>query len=315
MKNTICVDAGSVYCPCHLAETKDCILCSHLKGKKLCDCNWQGVCIYNNFMKNKEHMNEQREDILCEIKKHVELEKDVHLLEIKIPPELGIELIHPGSYVLLRGETRNEDKFNMPISVMNVNLKENLLTIIVESIGPKTKYLLQNKKVFVKGPYRNGIFGLKELKMIKEKKVILIARGPSQVTLINVVNQLSKNKNKTKIFIDNMGIKISLIEELLKNKEDVDIHYIDLEKQKDLLKEELKLINLVYSAGSNFFNKKILDLVDEIDENIPFVMTNNNLICCGEGLCGACIVKIKGEKVRTCKTQVEPRVYLKEALK
>ncbi|NFG18899.1 sulfide/dihydroorotate dehydrogenase-like FAD/NAD-binding protein, partial [Clostridium botulinum] len=42
-----CIDAGSEYCPCHLAETGDCILCSQLSGKKFCDCiNWKGVCIY-----------------------------------------------------------------------------------------------------------------------------------------------------------------------------------------------------------------------------------------------------------------------------
>lgn len=316
MKSNVCVDAGGMYCPCHLAETKDCILCSHLNGEKLCDCKWQGICVYQNFIKNNEIISKPREEVLCEVKKHEEVEKDIHLLEIEIPKDLASDLIHPGSYVLLRGESRIEEKFNSPISVMNVDLDKNLLIVVVESLGPKTKDLLKSKKVFIKGPYMNGIFGIKNLKTIKEKKALLLSRGLSQVTLINVANQLLKNNNKIKIFIDTNGKSILKVKEILSNKENVDIHYIEFSEQVQLIKDELKSeVQLVYSAGSNFFNRKVMNLVDEINDTIPLTITNNNLICCGEGLCGACIIKIKGEKIRTCKTQVEPRIYLKEALK
>ena len=46
-KETIdCIDAGSEFCPCHLAESGECILCSQLQGSHFCDClNWKGVCI------------------------------------------------------------------------------------------------------------------------------------------------------------------------------------------------------------------------------------------------------------------------------
>lgn len=40
-----CIDAGTEFCPCHLAEEGECILCSQLHGKCFCDCvNWKGVC-------------------------------------------------------------------------------------------------------------------------------------------------------------------------------------------------------------------------------------------------------------------------------
>ncbi|SHJ72721.1 sulfide/dihydroorotate dehydrogenase-like FAD/NAD-binding protein [Tepidibacter formicigenes] len=315
MKSNVCVDAGSIYCPCYLAETKDCIVCSHLGGDDFCDCTWQGVCIYQNFMKNNEKINEIRKDILCNIKRKTEIEKNIYLLEIEIPKNLALELVHPGSYVLLRGERRKEEKFNSPISVMNINLDENILSVVIEEIGPKTKDLLKNKKVYIKGPYGNGIFGLKYLKKIKDKKAILMTRGLSSVTLVNVTNQLLKNNNDVKIFIDKNGKKLLIVEEILKNK-NIKLNYFDFSKEDFLIKNELKKeLDLVFSAGSNSFNKKVMNLVDEVDEKIPLAITNNNLICCGEGLCGACIVNIKGEKIKTCKTQVEPRIYLKEALK
>ena len=48
-KETIdCIDAGSEFCPCHLAESGECILCSQLQGSHFCDClNWKGVFIKN----------------------------------------------------------------------------------------------------------------------------------------------------------------------------------------------------------------------------------------------------------------------------
>ena len=54
-----CIDAGSEYCPCYLAETDDCIICSHLQGKEFCDCNWNGVCVYQDFC----WLNEKKKDI------------------------------------------------------------------------------------------------------------------------------------------------------------------------------------------------------------------------------------------------------------
>ncbi len=29
-----------------------------------------------------------------------------------------------------------------------------------------------------------------------------------------------------------------------------------------------------------------MNIVDSVDKNIKFAISNNNLICCGEGICG-----------------------------
>ncbi|MEJ8553121.1 hypothetical protein [Tepidibacter sp. Z1-5] len=315
MGNKICVDAGSMYCPCHLAKSGDCISCSLLSGKELCECDLKGICIYQNFKKNNEKISDSREGILCKVLKNKQIKTNIYLLSISIPKSLACELIHPGSYILLKDKKRKDDMFNSPVSVMNIDLKNNILDIVVESIGPKTKDLLNSDTVFIKGPYTNGIFGIKYFKQLKSKKVLILTKGLSSVTLINVVNNLLKNNNEVKVFFDNSGKKIEELEKKLKEL-NIDLKYFHFKNNENLIKEELKKgVDMVFSAGSNHFNKNSMNIVDSIDDTINLAITNNNLICCGEGICGACIVNVKGEKIKTCKTQIEPRVYLKEALK
>lgn len=43
-----CVDAGSAYCPCQLAELGQCIECSLLRGEDECRCHWAGSCIWSH---------------------------------------------------------------------------------------------------------------------------------------------------------------------------------------------------------------------------------------------------------------------------
>ncbi|KXZ39912.1 NAD(P)H-flavin reductase [Alkalithermobacter thermoalcaliphilus JW-YL-7 = DSM 7308] len=316
MKPNECVDVGSEYCPCYLAQTQDCILCSHLQGQNTCECLWQGVCVYERFIRNNKKAQEFKKDILVDIKDSYEILDNVYLIEAYIPQELGEELINPGSYVFLRGGEKVEEKFNIPISVTDVDLKENILKVVVAIRGPKTKEILKSKKMYIRAPYKNGIFGLKYLKIMRNSKVVLISSGIAQVTLIKVIKQLTKNNNDITVIIDQNKRKVEYIQNYIIQNENIKFMYLDLNKQEDILKQELRNgVKLVYSAGSNTFNKKIMNIVDSVDENIYLVISNNNLMCCGEGICGACSVKIKDQIIKTCKTQIEPRLYLKEALK
>ena len=67
--NNICVDAGTENCPCSLADTGDCLICSRLNGKDKCDCHWAGLCIYNEFIQNDGKIRNKRRYIEAEIVK------------------------------------------------------------------------------------------------------------------------------------------------------------------------------------------------------------------------------------------------------
>ena len=71
-----------------------------------------------------------------------------------------------------------------------------------------------------------------------------------------------------------------------------------------------KKISFVYCAASVEFSRQIMNILNSVDKNIKLSISNNNLICCGEGICGACIVDLNGKKVKTCKAQIDSREYL-----
>ena len=92
----------------------------------------------------------------------------------------------------------------------------------------------------------------------------------------------------------------------------VKINYFNIEKDKQLLFNYIKEkeISFVYCAASVEFSRQIMNILNSVDKNIKLSISNNNLICCGEGICGACIVDLNGKKVKTCKAQIDSREYL-----
>lgn len=208
-----CIDAGSEYCPCHLAETGDCILCSQLSGKKFCDCiNWKGVCIYQEFMWNGKKAKEERETYLGKILEKNNIEDKTIVLTIALSHKLCQQLVYPGSFVFLR----NKDDFGFydaPISIMDANTEENFIKVAIEIRGVKTKTIAdlnENDDILVRGPFWNGgVLGLKNVYRAKNGTSILISRGGiGQAPLVPVMKKLNSNGNKIIAIIDNSGYEI-----------------------------------------------------------------------------------------------------------
>ena len=311
MKTLSCADAGGKYCPCHLAYSKDCILCNMLNKNETCDCMWQGVCIYNEVAHNKNVPVLQRQEYLCDIEEINPIEECTYLIKIKIPKVLSKDLCSPGAYILIKSKDKDSEMFNTPISVMDVDVDNNTVEVVVKTVGIKTKDLIKFNQVYIKAPYFNGIFGLKEIKSTSKSNSLVILNGLSQVNSINVIRRLIENNNKVDVFINHNGI---ILENVIKKISDLgaNIYHIDIDDDKAYIEDYIKTnnIRLVYSGGSNHFNKDIMNIVNSIDENIRFAISNNNLICCGEGICGACSINLNGLKVKTCKTQVSSKEYL-----
>lgn len=113
-----CIDAATGYCPCVLAETMECVTCSQLQGKNFCDCEWNGLCILNEYYMNNKKIKENRkhyEGILVQKKK---IEDKLYLLKIETEQNLVENLNRAGSYIILRGKGE-ENYFDVPMSVLN----------------------------------------------------------------------------------------------------------------------------------------------------------------------------------------------------
>lgn len=96
-----CIDCGTEYCPCHLAESGECIMCSQLQGECFCDCvNWKGVCVYQELFNNGMKAKEGRKTYNCEVTFAEEIDEGVIMIKFIAPHKLAIDLVKPGSYII-----------------------------------------------------------------------------------------------------------------------------------------------------------------------------------------------------------------------
>lgn len=320
-----CIDAGTEYCPCHLAETENCILCSQLQGYKCCDCpNWKGVCIYQEFFTNNFKAKGNRKYHSCKIIDKVDIEKKLIILTVEAPSYLIDNLVYPGSFVFMR-HPDSAQCFDAPIAIMDINPKEKYFKVAIELKGVKTNKINElNEKdnILIKGPYWNGILGLKHVENCKDSTCLLIARGIGQAPMVPVLKKLKSNYNKLIVIVDKSKYEDIFIEEYLE-KYYCKVHYCDtFDKGKLTIKfKELLIdtlinndISLVHCDAADIINYHVMKIVEKVDKqkpgdiNIKYACSNNAKMCCGDGVCGCCTITNNDDKLRRmCKLQTDPK--------
>ncbi|MCF6459721.1 hypothetical protein [Clostridium sp. Cult3] len=303
-----CIDSGSKYCPCHLVDTMDCISCSQLRGEVFCDCQWNGVCIlYEYYMKN-QMVCDQRLDYESQIVDKINLDENLFLIKIKTDNKLIKELDSIGSYIFIRKADVNT-YHNTPMSVFN--LDEDFIYVVYQAIGPKTKGFNKGDSLILRGPYWSGIVGEGDLSKIEKESIVIVARGIGQSSILIPLKKLIHKKNKIVLFLDEGKLNSLYCLDYVDNK-NVKIvimnmfDAIDRKKLEDYIKHNP--INIVFSAGSDMVHREIKSMIEQTDKSIRWFVSNNNILCCGEGLCGSCIRKTKdGDRVKLCKTVIDPR--------
>jgi NAD(P)H-flavin reductase len=314
-----CIDAGTEFCPCHLAESGECILCSQLQGSCFCDClNWKGVCIYQEFYDNGNKAKAERKTYSCEVDEATACEKGLLLIKFKAPHKLAIDLAKPGSFIFIRSE--ENVYFDVPISILESDIDTNIISIMIEIRGIKTKKLLEIKagqNITIRGPYWNGVFGLKNIRKQKENHVIVLARGIGMAPVIPVLNRLVQQDNKITLIMDKQPYEDIYVSEWLDkfNLIPQEMNLIDKgelsAEAKVAIKSLIKYnnISLIHIAGADILTYKVIDFLDELErKDIDLSCCNNFKMCCGEGVCGSCTARFSGHRVkRFCKVQTDPR--------
>ena len=185
----------------------------------------------------------------------------------------------------------------MPISILESDINSNIVSIMIEIRGIKTKQLLtigEGEEITIRGPYWNGVFGISNVNRQKDKNALVLARGIGMAPMMPVIRKLALNNNKITLLMDKEPYKDIYIKEYLENYnvELIEVSLLDKGKLSDEAKVIVKKlidekdINYIHIAGANILTVTTIDYLNEIDKNkIDLSCCNNTKMCCGEGIC------------------------------
>lgn len=229
--------------------------------------------------------------ITLPIKKIVQETEDVRSFYFDFKLELK-----PGQFVMLWMPGVDEKPFGISYK------SEGSFAISVFKVGPFTEKLFTLKEgdyVGIKGPFGTN-FGFSN-----EKSIALVAGGCGIVSLITFAEEILKNKPDVKIyFINGAKSKDKLL--FMKRLESMDVELLSCtddgsfgkkcftpELLSELIKE--KEIELVCACGPEIMMKKIFDICEK--EKISCQLSLERMMKCGGGLCGSCTVDPTGWRV------------------
>lgn len=292
-KKGSCNDAGTVHCPCTLASCRECMNCSRLAGKDFCDCDWQGVCIYNEYLQNGALPVSQRSSSLYRIQKKIWYEKDLAVMRIKVPRGFAETASLPGSCVFVRSESENA-YFDMPVSVLCTSYEDETIDIAVKAGGPKSYKLLDTDEyIRMRGVYRNGLIGRDKLLMPGYKKVLCLTKGIGLAPAVNYC-RWAEGRHSIDMIIDPDKISRFFAEDCTSGCKVNKVRFGKLP-----INDTLKMTqdyDLIMVCASDYYQENI-----RVPEE-KRILTNNFTMCCGEGICGACICRDdQGNVYRMCK--------------
>lgn len=322
-----CIDAGSENCPCYLAVTGDCLICSRLQGKNYCDCDWRGVCIYNEFVQGNRKVNNPRKDFEAKIVQRKLYKEDLVVYILDVGKGFAMKAERPGSYLFVKASGANSF-YDMPISVMKADVEKGQIYLAIKIISTKTKALLSEKdRLVLRGPYRNGIHGINPIirKKGKNQNTLIIAKGIGIAPGI-MASQAFRYKGCVDMVIDTEKISGELIEDYVEAERPVNsqgmnktengmIRYLSL-MEKDTASEleslmKKKQYDNVILLVSDYYIESLGGMIKKILPAADLAVSNNFRICCGEGLCGSCSVDTSsGDTIKMCKCQMNGEEFL-----
>ena len=193
--NPICADVGTRNCPCPLAETGDCLVCSRLSGARECSCRWAGVCVYNEYIQNGSIVRTRRKDRSTEILQRLWQGDDLLMLQLRVSRGFALEASRPGSFLFLKPPGAPE-MTSVPVSVMAADVEHESLWVILKIISAKTKALAACEDFLeMRGIYRSGLLGkgvagildLHDPGVSVRKRWLILTKGVGFAPAVNLI--------------------------------------------------------------------------------------------------------------------------------
>jgi len=320
MSSYVCVDSGSEYCPCVLAEVGECINCTRINGSDVCDCAWGGICAMEHARYHPDRMD--RVDSPASTLSWINMEDRYLYLDVRVDYPIWAGSHLPGSFLFVRPES-HDSKFNIPLCVFRT-LTGSRLAFFVKVEGPKTKTLkdrlILDPNLIVHGPHHNGILGITHIRKTRFQRILLVVYGVGQASVPLLASYLTARGNSVDAAIDTADLGRDLIgEDLVQRGGHVWYLALRTEKGKAQLERLLKEGNysMVYSAGPDGQHYRLELMLKQLALDTVLCVSNNALMSCGEGVCGACFTMTRDGKgsFRACKANPDPEtVFMKTSL-
>lgn len=320
---TKCSNYASDTCPCVLAESGHCIVCSMCRGEGFCDCsNVTGFCIMQELVNNGGRAKEQHHVMKSTVIYETIYDDAIKLIRLSIPVGEIKDFARLGAFVFIR--LSDNTFYDVPISVLYEENDSDSIALMIQLQGIKTKCFKDLKKgdtVFLRGPYLNGVQGVKEISAMRDGKALVICRGIGLFPSLHVISQLLKNRNEVMIYADKGTFNPTLLR-VAKNLYELKINEISIALQNGDISPKLceviddairQKVGLIHFGTSDYLMKKMIGYVERHwGRDVALSCINNTHMCCGEGICGACTRNADaGKIVHLCKEQLNVYEYSK----
>ena len=305
-----CIDAGREGCPCALAESGDCLVCSRLGGGSCDDCGWQGTCIYTLYEQNGRQLIQERQNRLLDIAEIRTYGPNFKVFVLEADKGFCQRAQTAGAFVFVKTK-KDHDWFGAPISVLKSEPDRGRLHLAVCACGPKTSRILQEEETLsVRGVYYNALSGQSHM-LTDPEETYLFAKGVAIAPLRNYLDGGSRYRRQIQnlhayidlektgmdFFLDYFG---DLPADAIRIRDFAREGLCSLE-QLDYLERQVMArarIN-VMALTSPYYAAHVQRAVGK--EKTILRPTEGNM-CCGEGICGACTeVDRQGHLIRRCK--------------
>lgn len=295
-----CVDAGSAYCPCYLAELGECLECSILRGEKECRCRWPGICVLSHHAW-QGGTGTRRQSVRAPIVDRRTLQEDLEIVSIRTTPKLAGELRLPGSFVFVRGDAAAF--FDAPMAVLHASPEQGTVTFAYAVLGPKTQRLSRcGEHLWLRGPYWNGITGHRHIEGVRGEACLVVAGGTAQSLAPNVVRSLLRHGNRVTVVLGRPGALFCnpFLPADSQSLDVVKMHFPDDLASLGRLMRQLAP-SLLFCGGGELLRGMVSSLASTLSAPPALAWANGYRMCCGEGVCGACLSANQGQPVRRCK--------------
>jgi len=305
-----CIDAGREGCPCILAESGDCLVCSRLGGGSCDDCSWQGTCIYGLYEQNGRQIIQERQNRCLPIREVRTYGPDLKVFILEADKGFCQRAGTAGSFVFVKPAS-DPDWYGAPISVLKAEPEAGLIHLAVYACGPKTRRILQQTEALhIRGIYYSALTGQRSL-LTDPEETWIFAKGVAIAPLRNYLDggsRYTRQLRNMRLFVDLDKTGPDFFRDYFGDLPASAIEICDFVREGLCGQSRLEhlqsqcqgraRINLL-ALMSPYYVRQIQKIAGK---EKAVLRPNEGNMCCGEGICGACTeTDQQGRVIRNCK--------------